>query len=285
MTPRRARILVVPYDSGHCDFRMGAGPRRLIACGLAGQIRRAGVNVAVEEIHPEGPEPHGEIAAAFSIAKILSERVRAASNAGAFPLVLAGNCNSSLGTVSGLEPDSRGVVWLDAHGDFNTPETTVGGFLDGMALATLTGRCWTALSAEIPGFVPVPESHVLQLGARELDRSEAEQLAASLVKRAPADASDEEVESLLALLSHQVKGLYIHLDLDALDSGEGRANAYASRGGYSRVALDKLLERVGRSIPVKAMGVTAYDPTADVDGRVAKAAIGFVEAVLRELRT
>ena len=65
------------------------------------------------------------------------------------------------------------VLWFDAHGDFNTPETTTSGFLDGMALAAVTGRCWTGLTRAIPGFTPVPESNVTAIGVRDLDEGEA----------------------------------------------------------------------------------------------------------------
>jgi arginase len=88
-----------------------------------------------------------------------------ARRADRFPLVLGGNCGVALGVVAGLGGDAR-VVWADAHGDFNTPETTLGGFLDGMGLATLTGGCWTAITATIPGFAAVPDDHVWLLGAR-----------------------------------------------------------------------------------------------------------------------
>ena len=68
--------------------------------------------------------------------------------------MLAGNCNTALGSVAGLDHlDRTGVVWFDAHGDFNTPETTVTGSFDGMALAMLTGRCWTGLYIACPAFL------------------------------------------------------------------------------------------------------------------------------------
>jgi arginase len=284
MSPRRARVLVVPYDSGRRDFRMGAGPSQLMNRGLAERIEQLGFDVTLEEIDLPGTPPHPEIAAAFDLASRLSERVRAATDADEFPLVLSGNCNTSLGTVSGLDRDSRGVVWLDAHGDFNTPETTIGGFLDGMALAALTGRCWNALTSKIPGFEAVPDEKVIQLGARHFDPAEAEMLRSSDIGRAGAEASDSDVDKLLDRLSSRVGGTYLHLDLDVLDSGEGRANTFACAGGYKRGELNGLLDRVARKIPVKAMAVTAYDPAADQDGRVAEAAIGLVETVMKRNR-
>jgi arginase len=284
MAPRRARVLVVPYDSGQRNFRMGAGPSALIKQGLPSRIQQVGFDVTVEEIHPSGNPPHPEIATAFGLARTISERVRAADEAGDFPLVLSGNCNTSLGTVSGLQRTSRGVVWFDAHGDFNTPETTIGGFLDGMALAALTGRCWNALTRTIPHFEAVPDDNVIQLGARSYDPAEIAMLEASGIGRAGADAPTRDVDELLDRLSSRVNGVYLHLDLDVVDSGEGRANTYACAGGYTRAALNAMLDRIAQRIPVKAMAVTAYDPDADPESSVAEAAIEFVETVLRNKR-
>ena len=281
MTPRRARILIVPYDSGQRGFRMGAGPKQLMRNGLAERVARLGFDVTVEEIEPSGSPPHPEIATAFELARIISDRVHAAQQAGEIPLVFSGNCNTSLGTVSGLDPKSRGVIWFDAHGDFNTPDTTIGGFLDGMALAALTGRCWKGPAATIARFEPVPDENVIQLGVRHLDPAEEELLRASSIGRAGADASDGDVDVLLDRLSTRVEGTYLHLDLDVLDVSEGRANTYACPGGYTREALAKILDRIAKKIPVKAMAVTAYDPAADTDKRVGDAAIGFVETVLK----
>src|SRR5439155_21217551 len=81
--------------------------------------------------------------------------VRAVRAAGQFPVVLSGNCNSAVGTLSGLTPARRAVFWFDAHGDCNTPDTTATGFLDGMGLATVLGLCWYQLAASVPGYHPV----------------------------------------------------------------------------------------------------------------------------------
>lgn len=88
-----------------------------------------------------------EIGTARDLDRQLAVSVAATVARGVFPLTLAGNCISSVGTLGGLGAGPTGVLWFDAHGDFNTPESTVGGFLDGMALATVTGRCWTGLAA------------------------------------------------------------------------------------------------------------------------------------------
>src|SRR5262249_50325204 len=129
-------------------------------------------------------EPSGgrvaEIRTAFDLMRALAVAVRDARQRGFFPLVLAGNCNTCLGTVAGLG-DGRGtaVLWFDAHGDFNTPETTTSAFLDGMALATLNGRCWSQLARTVPDFTPVSERTTCLVGARDLDPLEAEAISNS----------------------------------------------------------------------------------------------------------
>src|SRR5439155_26231921 len=97
--------------------------------------------------------------------------VRHAVRAGAFPIALSGNCGSAIGAIAGVG-EGTGVAWFDGHGDFNTPETTVSGFLDGMALAIATGRCFRPLARSVPGFVPVAGHDAFLVGARDLDPEE-----------------------------------------------------------------------------------------------------------------
>src|SRR5437867_11698976 len=168
----KLRALVVPYDSGFRGVRMGAGPERLLDAGL---VEAFGASKDTSVTTFESATSPGEIASAIEIQRWLAARVTEARSEGAFPLVLAGNCMTAVGTIAGLQSRSRrvpGVCWFDAHADFNTPETTVSGFLDGMALATLTGRCWQSLTKSVPDFRPIPESQVLLFGTRNVDTLE-----------------------------------------------------------------------------------------------------------------
>jgi arginase len=99
--------------------------------------------------------------------------------------VLAGNCISCIGTLAGLGDPPPAIIRLDAHGDFNTPESTLSGFLDGMVLATAVGRCWGKLAATIPGFHPTPEAQVVLLSARDFDVDERALLDHSAVSLIP----------------------------------------------------------------------------------------------------
>lgn len=153
-------LIQVPYDSGHRALRMGRGPLHLAERGGAlDRLRRVTPDARLVPVESEATFPT-EIGTQFELHRTVAEVVAAAWRGGALPLVLSGNCNSAIGTVSGLQaaaPGARvGVVWFDGHGDCNTPETFEGTFLDAMGLSTLTGRCWQALCATVPGFRSVP---------------------------------------------------------------------------------------------------------------------------------
>ena len=131
---------------------MGAGPEHLLKSGLSERLAKRGHESAATSIELPTDVFFPEIQAAFELDRRLASRVRSAIDEGSFPLILSGNCITSVGTIAGVGAPELGVVWLDAHGDFNTPDTTIGGFLDGMALAIVTGRCWQPLAATVPGF-------------------------------------------------------------------------------------------------------------------------------------
>ena len=278
-SPMDIDILLVPYDSAHRSERMGAGPEALIAGGLPAQLERRGHRVRCTLIEPAVSSWRAEIRTAFELAAALVAAVQAARSARRFPLVLAGNCSAALGVATALGAGTP-VLWMDAHADFNTPETTAGGFLDGMALATLTGRCWAKLAGQIPGFMPVPDDRVWLLGARDLDPLEAEALGRSAIRRVPPEALGA---GQAARIVRELAGMappYLHLDLDVLDPGDGRANAYAAAGGASAADLAAFCALLGRCMPPAALTLSAYDPAADVDGRARQAAFLIVNSLL-----
>lgn len=272
------RLIAVPYDSGIRGWRMGAGPERLLAAGLEDGLRAAGHAVSAERIELES-QAAPEIRATFALAARLSERVAAARAAGALPIVLAGNCASALGTLAGLADDEPAVVWLDAHGDFNTPETTRSGMLDGMALAVATGRAWPAMAAALPGFRPVPDVRVWMVGTRDTDAREAELLAASGVPLIAPRYDADRLSAALDSLRARTGTVYLHIDLDVLDPSEGMANAFSAPDG---LRVDDVLDlmRILRSrLRIGAAALTAYDPSYDADGRVEAAALRITAAV------
>jgi arginase len=283
------QVIAVPYDSGMREFRMGRGPGHLLQRGLAGHIAGCGHAAHVHSIEVDGSRPPAEIRTAFEIDRLVAERVRAAREEVALPVVLAGNCNTSLGTVSGLGAGEVGVIWFDSHGDLNTPETTRSGFLDGMALAALTGRCWSSLSMTIPGFQPVSEERVVLVGARELDPAEADSLQRSdigqvHVSSIRSSGASQALAPMLDRLRGATRRLYVHVDLDVLDPSEGRANEFAAPVGLTAAEVCEAIAATGSELTIAGAAITAYDPAFDSEGGTSRAAFRIVEALLQAVR-
>jgi arginase len=258
---------------------MGAGPEHLLASGLEAKLRAEGHSVVVETIEPDPASWAAEIHTAFELARILAKRVKAARNADRFPLILGGNCNTALGAVAGLGAP-LGVMWFDAHGDFNTPEITRGGFLDGMALATVAGRCWRAISERIEGFKPVVDASILLLGARSLDELEKTALDESAIRRLDSSVSAPQLIPLLEAIGRHVDQFYLHLDLDALDPKVGSANEFAVSDGFTLQNLLAVLRAAGASVPIGALTIAFYDPAFDGSGTVRAAAFEAIATTL-----
>jgi arginase len=303
----KIQFLLVPYDSGRREWRMGRGPSYLLRHGVGSSIRALGHEVDAEYVEPGGvqapnPPASTEIATSFSLYREVAERARTARENGALPIILGGNCGVSLGAMASLVPrrrilsvgdseasypelDDVGVLWLDAHGDFNTPETTRSGFLDGMSLAMLTGRCWYTLGRGIPGFRPMAERHILLGGARELDPAEDDLLRESelLVARGAAGHPTRLAEQIgdgLEELSRRVSRLHVHLDADVIDEGEGRANAFAAPFGLTSAELREIARLAASRFEIISAAVTAYDPAIDTAGALPPIIASALEALL-----
>ncbi len=260
---------------------MGSGPAHLVNHGLVETLEAAGHTVDVSIVDTPGDD-NAEVRTAFALMAAIAATVRHARQAGRFPLILAGNCNTAVGTVAGLDyADSIGVFWFDAHGDFNTPDTTVSGVLDGMALAMLTGRGWRALCHAIPGFGPVRDDATCLVGARDLDALEAEALQASQVWQVAAAEAPYRLPVVAKEIVARAAAAYLHVDLDVLDPAEGRVNRYVAPDGLTADSLVAAIGDVAAALPLLAAAITAYDPTFDTDGRIRKIAARVVHAIVQ----
>lgn len=278
----KVQIIQVPYDSGHRGVRMGRGPEHFIHHGIDQMLRARGHEVHVDTIEASIPF-RAEIATAFELNRSLAEHVRAALTRRSFPLVLSGNCNSCLGTLAGINSSHVGIVWFDGHGDFNTPETTVGGFLDGMGLATATGRCWKTMATGIPGFRPVPETNVALVGARDFDPQERELLEGSRITLVTAESIRRNgvrvsLEPALAALS--IQSVYLHVDLDVLDPEEAVANEFAPSDGLTVDQLEEAIRMIGERFMISAGAIAAYDPGYDEEGKTLRAGGRIMDVLL-----
>jgi arginase len=278
----RLAVFQVPYDAGHYGRRMGRGPLHLVERGLVRELEAQGHDVELCPLRL----PEGFVTEAGSAVEIQRQLARAAGRArgeGRLPIVLAGNCNATLGVLAALSastPGSTGLLWLDAHADFNTAETSASGFFDGMALSMITGGAWQALAATVPGFQPIAERDVILVGARDLDAAEEERLTRSRIVRCAAGDVSAALEPALGHLAQRVSRVHVHIDLDVLDPSVGRANEFAVPGGLLLAQAEAVIAAAGESLEIASATFSAYDPDQDPEDRIVRAARTLLAAVV-----
>ncbi|MER9002349.1 arginase family protein [Mesorhizobium sp. M0862] len=256
-------IILASYDSGHYHGGMGRGPDALIAGGLVDALTLSGHDVVVTDIGRVGDEQQREIATGFAVCGAVSGEVRIAIDRGRFPIVLAGNCLTSAGAVAGEDADA--IIWADQHGDLNTPETSIFGFLDGMALATVLGLCWKPMASAIPGFRPIDPARCVLVNARDLDPAETE-----LLKTLPVIRTEcpDWATASGRLKAPDAKRVHLHLDLDVHDPGALQVNRYTTPGGPEPKQLRQAVCGMAGLLPISGITISAYDPAFDAQAEV-----------------
>lgn len=269
----KVQVIQVPYDSGHRDLRAGGGPEHLVSNGLARVLQGEGHEVTVEIIESQAAF-RAEVQTQFELYRVLADQVIEARRDGIFPLILSGNCGATLGAIGGAGSTRLGILWFDAHGEFNTPETTGSGFLDGMGLATATGLCWKQLAASIPGFRPVPGSNILLVGGRDFDEGEQDRLEQSgvtVIDHAMLETSGlrNALQPGIAKLAAGVDEVHVHIDPDALNSKEAPANSYQfmAEGGMSVEQLHESIALIQKERKITSATIASFDPEYDPQGK------------------
>ncbi len=280
------QIIQVPYDSGHKDVRTGRGPGYFIQNGIDRTLQKRSHTVHVTRIESRIAFST-EIGTAFEVNRLLAENVRSAVCSNRFPLVLAGNCNSCVGTIAGIASKRLGIIWFDAHGDFNTPETTITGFLDGMGLAMAAGRCWQSLLRTIPGFNPVPEDRIVHVGSRDLDRQERtmfEEANVPLVTLGSAGKTGilSALETAVGTLKSRVDGVYLHIDMDVLEAEQGKPNHLAVPGGLPSGMVEDAIKIIRQHVKLEGCAFASYDPDLDKGNSVLNDGFRLINAVLSD---
>jgi arginase len=219
-------IIVAPFHAGIRSSRVGKGPHRLLDAGMAGALTQAGADLRILEI-PSVDHAEGEIGQSFEVMRHVATNVAATVRAGRFPLVLAGNCNASVGTCAGLGDRDAGLVWFDAHPDFSTPDEATSGYFDGMGVAILAGQCWHRLAATVPGFRPLSLSRLIYCGIRDFDPGQREKVERHGIRTiyGSTEPVTDFAGALDAALADLPGRVAVHLDLDSLDTSVGLATS------------------------------------------------------------
>jgi arginase len=205
-------------------------------------------------------------------------------------MVLGGDCTSHSAAMAGIRrarPGTRlGLAWFDAHGDFNTPETTPSGNVWGMPFAMACGRGDRGLVDAVDG-PTVREADAGLFGGQVLDETESRMLAASGVAQFGAgmladDAGRAAVAGWASTVADRIDGWYIAVDLDVLDGAEGWAVAMPEPHGLTLDTAVETIRAIARSgAPVIGFGATATMPRPDGDlTKTTEAAAALAEAAL-----
>lgn len=221
------------------------------------------------------------LAAARSACMALRDAVAGTLDAGERPLILGGECTivaGSLPAAFAAIPELV-LVYLDAHGDFNTAATTPSRFVGGMCLAHVCGVGEPIGGLLWPGVRPFPEEQVCLVGGRDLDPGERRNLERSRVRRFPFEGDEPGGPALVEAARR--RPLWIHLDLDIVDPAEMFAVNFPAPGGVSFRALARVLGDLAEAGTVRGVEVCAYDPRKDRDLRLPDRIAQVVEQTLR----
>ncbi|HZQ06846.1 MAG TPA: arginase family protein [Anaerolineae bacterium] len=257
------------------------GPERIAQSRVRELLADEGVDVAMERVE-RGTPFRDSVSASFAVNQQLAAIVRRMIAAGQFPLVLAGSCDASLGIVAALDSSRCGVIWFDAHGDYNTPETTITGFFGGMSLAVITGHCYQKLWAQMSAHATIEESKVLMMGVRDLDALERERLEHSAIHVVQWHEGKPQGDVYAALdqLTQRVQRVYVHIDLDALDPqvAPGIVDTPVP-GGLALQDIEELIRAVADRFHIAAAALTTYNPDRDVNGKTLRAALRVIQVL------
>lgn len=212
-----------------------------------------------------------------TLCKVLADEVAAIRADGHLPVAMVGDCTFTIGMIAALQretPDFT-LVWFDAHGDFNTPDTTPSNFIGGMPLAMLCGRGEQTI-VEGAGAANVPESAIILTDARDLDPGEAEAVAAANMTHLPDVAQ-------LKTLTFPDKPIYIHFDVDVLRLADVAAVPYPAEGGPSLDTVAGVLDRLAATGRIAAISVTTWNPEMDENNQAEQVVMGLVERLVDQL--
>lgn len=201
--------------------------------------------------------------------------VASAIEKGRRPVSLAGDCPCTIGVIAGLQRSGLNplLVWFDAHGDFNTWETTPSGFLGGMPLAMLVGRGEQTILKHL-GVQPLDERQVYLTDARDLDPGERIAVESSGIHHFP------DVKDLLGALPGD-RPLYVHFDTDILDPKDAPAMNYIAPGGPSVERLRSVFEGLAGTGRVAAASLSSWNPALDPEGNTRRTCMNLLDTLLK----
>ena len=281
---RKIRIIGVPIDLGQSKRGVDMGPAALRYAGLAEQLEALGhrvvdcgnIPVPVREtVANEAPQHY--LPSIARVCQATYEAARQAVEAGETPLFIGGDHTLSIGSIGGTTHTTPcGLLWIDAHADFNTPETTISNNIHGMTLAVLLGEGYPELvGVGRPGAKLHPRD-VVMIAIRELDPAERERLRSSgITVYTMRDVDERGIgpvvrEALDRLEQHH--RLHVTIDMDSLDPQAGPGVGTPSPGGLSCRETQLMMEIIADCGCCCSMDIVEINPILDRNNSTARLA-------------
>lgn len=295
----KIRILGVPLDLGQERRGVDMGPSAVRAAGLNSALKALGhqvedagnIHVKIPEMQPFGDRHAKYLNEIAEASQEVAHRIYQTLENGYFPLSLGGDHSMAIGTQAGVAKFFRdrdqeiGCIWMDAHADMNTPETSPSGNVHGMPFAASLGLGPDSLS-KIFGYAPKihPEKCVL-IGARDLDPRERRAVRDSGVSVFTMRTLDElgmraVMEKALATATAGTAGFVVSFDMDVMDPDEAPGVGTPVRGGVTFREAHLALEMVADSKKMVAMELVEINPIIDILNKTAILGVGLVSSAL-----
>lgn len=291
----RIHILGVPMDLGAGRRGVDMGPSAIRIAGVTPILRELGyevvddgdVGVPAPESRNPGHERARYLGEIYHVCNRLRMRVARILDAGGIPLVLGGDHSIAIGTVAGVAEHYRtrqqhvGLIWVDAHADMNTPDSSPSGNIHGMPLATLLGMGHERLVG-IGGFSPkVRRENVCLVGIRNLDETEKEIVRSSGVHAYTMREIDERgiravMAEALRRADDGTEGFHLSFDLDGMDPNDAPGVGTPVRGGINWREANLLMELAADSQRMTSLEITELNPILDVRNQSGQVAVDLI---------
>jgi arginase len=295
----KIRILGVPLDLGQERRGVDMGPSALRAAGLNAALKGLGyeaedsgnLHVRIPEEQPFGAKRARYLNEIAEACRDIAQRVYRTLEEGFFPLCLGGDHSMAIGTIAGASKFHRdrgqkvGLVWIDAHGDMNTPEMSPSGNIHGMPFAASLGFGPEALTT-IYDFAPkVQADRCALIGVRDLDARERGAIKQSGVHVFTMRDIDEQgmrsvIEKSLSLASRDCAGFVVSLDMDVMDPSEAPGVGTPVRGGITFREAHLALEMIADSGKMLALEMVEINPIIDIMNKTAILGVGLISSAL-----